>query len=127
MSYQGHRIKIGNTIVPNLLISKGTYSFKKDKREAGSWQDGNGKEHFDHFRPRQVTIQFSIKERNLEEQASISGIFATQDNLNVEYWDDYACEYATGTFRMNAPAIKHMEAPGNDIRYASTQIVLTEY
>lgn len=127
MSYQGYRIKVGDVIIPNLLISKGTYSFKKDKREAGSWQDGNGYEHFEHHKPKQTVIQFSIKERNLEEQASISGIFAEQDNLAVEYWDDYACKYATGTFHMTAPAIKHIEAPGNNIRYATTQIVLTEY
>jgi len=127
MSYAGYRIKIGNTIVPNLLVSKGSYTFKKNKREAGSWQDANGYDHFDHFKPTQVVVQFSIKERNLEEQASITGIFASQENLTVEYWDDYACEYATGTFRMTAPAIKHTEAPGDNIRYAATQIVLTEY
>lgn len=127
MSYAGYRIKIGDTIVPNLLISKGTYSFKKNKREAGSWTDGNGYDHFEHHKPKQTVIQFSIRERNLEEQASISGIFTEQDNLTVEYWDDYTCRYATGTFHMTEPTIKHKEAPGNDIRYAVTQIVLTEY
>ena len=47
--------------------------------------------------------------------------------MAVEYWDDYACDYVTGLFRMKAPSIKHIETPGNDIRYATTQIVLEEY
>lgn len=127
MSYQGYRIKIGDTIVPNLLISKGSYSFRKNKRVAGSWTDANGIGHYANHKARQAVIQFSIKERNLEEHQSIAPIFAAQDNLTVEYWDEYACEYVTGNFRMSEPQIKHIETPGNDIRYATAQIVLTEY
>lgn len=127
MSYAGYRVKIGDTIVPNLLISKGTYSFKKNKRVAGSWTDANGIDHYADHKARRAVIQFSIKERHLEEHQSIAAIFENQDNLSVEYWDEYACEYKTGRFRMAEPQIKHIETPGNDIRYAATQIVLTEY
>ena len=127
MSYAGYRIKVGDVIIPNLLISKGSYSFKKNKREAGSWTDANGIDHYAYHDARQTVIQFSIKERSLEEHKTIAPIFAAQDNLTVEYWDEYDCEYKTGRFRMAEPQIKHIETPGNNIRYATAQIALTEY
>lgn len=125
--YDNIRISINSTDIPNSLIAKGTYSFIKDKRVAGEWTDGNGITHQDIFTDRKVTITFSIRERSLTEQESIVGIFAAQEDVPVEYWDDYDCTYKTGMFRMNAPTIQHLTVANNDIEYATTQIVLEEY
>lgn len=127
MSYKGYRLKIEGAEISNLLISKGSYSFRKDKREAGSWTDANGISHFDNHKTTKAFIQFAIKEHTLAEHESIAGIFEKQEKVAVEYWDDYACKYVAGSFRMNAPGIKHIETPDNDIRYATIQITLEEY
>lgn len=125
--YEGYRVKINNTEVSNLLIASGTYSFKKERRLVRSWTDANGIAHHDYYAKPKVTIKFSIRERNLKEQKSICGIFAEQENLTVKYWDDYACEYKTGTFQMNEPQIKHKKGLKDEILYTSTEILLEEY
>jgi hypothetical protein len=127
MPYAGYRVKIGNTIISNDLIQKGTYSFQKPKRIAGSWKDEQQIEHQQVLSNRKVAISFSIRERELADQETITGIFATQENLTVEYWDDYDCTYKTGTFYMNAPKISHVNSSGGSLFYAATPIQLTEY
>lgn len=125
--YEGYRVKINGTNVSNMLIASGTYSFKKERRLVRSWTDANGVDHFDYYDKPKVTIKFSIRERNLEEHQSICGIFAAQENLSVKYWDDYTCEYKTGTFQMNEPQIKHKKGLNDEILYTSTEILLEEY
>lgn len=128
LNYSGYRVKIGNTIISNDLIQKGTYSFIKNKRIPGDWKDAAQIQHQQVLDNRKVTISFSLRERSLTEQDSVKGIFTSQENLSVQYWDDYACEYQTGTFYMDAPSISHLNtAGGNGINYAATQIKLTEY
>ena len=127
MAYLGYRVKIEETEVPNLLIASGTYSFVKEKRLARSWTDANGMDHYDYHSDKKAVIAFDIRERNLFEQESIKGIFAKQDNLTVEYWDDYDCEYKTGTFKMTEPEISHKKGLNTDILYNTTQIILEEY
>ena len=127
MSYNGYRVKIGDTTVSNLLISSGSYSILKSRRLIRQWTDANGKDHYDYFQNPKVTIKFSLRERTLAEHESIKNLFTTYDNLYVEYWDDYDCAYKTGYFRMEEPKISHAKAPGADIRYSATPIELKEY
>lgn len=126
LSYAGYRVKIGNQIINNNLIQKGSYSFVKEKRIPSSWEDVNKYEHQQVNSARKVVITFSLIERDLTEQDSIKSIFATQENLSVQYWDDYACEYKSGTFYMDAPKISHRNTIGG-LRYNATPIKLTEY
>lgn len=126
MSYMGYRVKIGDFIVSNDLIQKGTYNFVKAKRIAKTWEDANKKEHQDIVDNRKVTIKFSIRERRLEDQETLTALFAAQENLIVTYWDDYACDYKSSTFYMDAPNIQHLNTIGG-IMYAATPITLTEY
>ena len=91
-----------------------------------SYPDGNGITHEEYHDTTRAKVGFSLKERNLEEQISIKGIFGMQNKVSVEYWDDYDCVYRTGTFRMEAPTITHRNSVGNDISYNATPIVLEE-
>lgn len=125
--YTNCRIQIGNTAIDNSLIARGSYSFIKDKRVSGSWEDGNGISHDNIFDKRKVTITFSLRERSLEEQESLAGIFATQENVLVTYFDDYDCTFKQGNFKMNAPTINHLNVSYENIEYAATQIILEEY
>lgn len=126
MSYDGYRVKIGSTIISNDMIQKGSYSFIKEKRMPASWNDASMYEHQQVQSKRKVSITFNIRERDMTEQDSIKGIFATEENISVKYWDDYDCEYKEGTFYMQAPTITHRNTIGG-IRYAATTIKLTEY
>lgn len=125
-TYLGYRVKIGNTIISNDLIQKGSYNFVKAKRICRTWNDADLKEHQDISATRKVTISFSLRERSLTEQETIKDIFATQENLTITYWDDYDCSYQSSTFFMDAPNIQHLNTVGG-INYAATPITLTEY
>ena len=127
LSYLGYRVKIGNTIISNDLIKKGSYSFVKGKRMAADWEDAVKTEHQNLMTKRKAKISFSLRERDLAEQDSIKGIFQSEENLTVTYWDDYDCEYKSGTFFMEAPEIQHENTAVGGIFYATTPIKLTEY
>ena len=126
LTYAGYRLIIGGVTVSNDLIQKGSYSFVKQKRIATTFQDSVLTEHQQVLPNRKVVISFSLRERNLAEQDSIKGIFDTQDNISVTYWDDYTCSYQTGTFYMTPPQITHRNTVGG-INYSSTPVTLTEY
>ena len=127
MDYQGFRVKINDTVIPNVLIAAGTYSFVKEPRVAKTWTDSKGISHKSFHAKDKVKISFSIKERNLEEHRSIKGIFANKKNVTVYYWDDYDCEYKEGNFEMSSATISHRKALTNEILYDSTAITLGEY
>lgn len=126
LTYAGYRLIVGGTTISNDLIQKGSYSFVKQKRIATEFKDSVLTDHQQVLPNRKVIISFSLRERNLEEQDSVKGIFATQENVSVTYWDDYECTYKTGTFYMDAPQITHRNTVGG-INYNSTPITLTEY
>jgi hypothetical protein len=62
----------------------------------------------------------------LTEQESVKGLFESQENLTITFWDDYDCVYRTSVFYMDAPDIQHLNTVGG-INYAATPIKLTEY
>lgn len=127
MNYKGYRIKIDGFEIPNVLIAAGSYSFAKVPRVANRWNDGYGVRHKDFHESDKVTIGFSIRERTLEEHASIKEIFKNQRTVNVEYWDDYTCEYREGSFEMASVTVGHKKALNNEILYKATPIRLEEY
>lgn len=127
MSYKGYRVKIEGTEIPNMLIAAGSYSFSKSPRVANSWNDGFGVKHEDYHATDKANIAFSIRERKLQEQESIKGIFQKQKKVTVEYWDDYECAYKEGVFKMSGATIGHKNALNNEILYKATQIRLEEY
>lgn len=127
MSYNGYRVIIEGTTVPDNLIGRGSWSFSKPKRITGSYVDGNQIEHEDVLDNRKVDIRFNIKPRTLAEQDSIKGIFAKQEHVAVTYWDDFLCDYATGDFKMEAPTCQHRDTLYGDIFYVATPIHLVEY
>lgn len=126
MSYLGYRLIINNVTITKDLIQKGTYQFSKEKRMAASWNDANITEHHQVSSNRKVKISFNIRERDLSEQEAIKDIFSLSENIPVTYWDDYACEYKSSTFYMDAPKITHRNTIGG-INYNATAINLTEY
>ena len=126
MSYNGYRIALNGITVTNDLVQKGTYKAIPTKRVVATWLDANFIEHQDVLPTRKMDIQFSLRQRSLAEQDSIKGIFATQENVSVVYWDDKTCDYKVGTFRMEAPEFSHISTVGG-INYAETPIHLIEY
>ena len=127
MSYNGYRVIINGTTVPDNLIQKGSWSFNRPKRIVSTWKDANQIEHQDVLPTRKVDISFSIKPRFLAEHELIKGIFSLQEQIPVTYWDDYECIYKTGTFYMDAVKISHKNTEYGDIWYTATPIHLTEY
>ena len=126
MSYSGYRIIINGITIWNSLISKGTYQAVPQKRIAASWEDANLISHEEVLSNRKMDISFALRERSLEEQESIMGIFALEENVPVTYWDDKTCTYKTGTFKMEAPKFQHRNTIGG-INYNPTTIHLIEY
>lgn len=127
MAYNGYRVIINGTIVPDNLIQKGSWNMSKPKRIVSSWVDANQIEHEDVLPTRKVDISFSIKPRFLSEQESIIGILALQEHVPVTYWDDYSCSYKTGDFKMDPVRFNHKNTEYGDIWYTATPIHLTEY
>lgn len=126
MSYNGYRIIINGVTIWNSLISKGTWQAVPQKRIAGKWTDANMIEHEEVLSNRKMDISFALRERSLEEQDSIKGIFATEENVPVTYWSDKECVYKTGTFKMEASKFTHRNTIGG-INYNPTTIHLIEY
>ena len=127
MSYSGYRVMIGENIVPNNVIAKGTYQFYKEKRITGTWKNAAQIEKQDVYSKRKTVIQFSIIPMNLTDHEAIKWLFASQENLLVSYWDDYDCEYKTGYFYMERPQMSHSNSQGGSLFYEAIQIKLTEY
>ena len=126
MSYAGYRVKIGSTVIKNTMIAPESYGIVKEERVIYTWKDADQVEHRDIADTLKTKISFSIRERTMDEQASIAAIFGTLKNLTVEYWDDIAGDYVTGTFYMSAPNIQSVRF-GAALLYRETAITLTEY
>lgn len=127
MSYDGYRVIINETTIPDNLIAKGSWNLNKSKRIVSNWKDANQIEHEDVLPDRKADIRFSIKRRKLEEQEQIIGILSLQEHVPVTYWDDYTCSYKTGDFKMDAVTFNHENTEYGDIQYSATPIHLTEY
>lgn len=126
MSYAGYRIIMNGVTIHNSMISKGSFQITPGKRIAATWTDANLVEHQEVLSNPKMNISFNIRERNLNEQISIKGIFALKENIPVTYWDDESCEYKTGMFYMDAPQISHRNTIGG-INYNATKIQLHQY
>lgn len=126
MTYNGYRLIINGITIYNSLISKGTYQATPQKRIVAKWEDANLIEHEEVLSNRKMDISFALRERSLDEQDSIKGIFATEENVPVTYWDDRTCAYKTGTFKMEASKFSHRNTIGG-INYNPTTIHLVEY
>lgn len=126
MTYNGYRLIINGITIYNSLISKGTYQSTPQKRIAAKWEDANLIEHEEVLSNRKMDISFALRERSLDEQDSIKGIFALEENVPVTYWDDKTCTYKTGSFKMEASKFSHRNTIGG-INYNPTTIHLVEY
>lgn len=126
MTYYGYRLIINGITIWNSLISKGTYQAVPQKRIAASWEDANLISHEEVLSNQKMDISFALRERTLEEQDSIKGVFATRENISVTYWDDTTCAYKSGEFKMEAPKFSHRNTIGG-INYNPTTIHLVEY
>ena len=126
MSYNGYRLIINGITITNDTIQKGTYQAIPQKRVVATWLDANFIEHQDILPTRKMEISFSLRQRNLTEQQNLIGLFSTQENIPVTYWDDKSCTYKSGTFRMEAPEFSVLNTIGG-INYAETPIHLIEY
>lgn len=123
--YKGYRVKINGTIIDNLMIVRGSYSMMREQRVIDSYHDASGTYHEELSPVSKANIQFSIRDRSMEEQAVIAAAFSSR-NVSVEYWDDTTLKYDTGTFRVENPTYTHSYAVKDRIRYGEAAIVLKE-
>ena len=122
--YQGYRVKINGTVIDNMMIVRGSYSMKPEQRVIDSYYDAAGTYH-EELGPVKANIQFSIRDRSMEEQAVIAAAFSNR-NVTVQYWDDTKLDYATGTFRVENPTYTHSYAVHDRIRYGEAAMELKE-
>ncbi len=125
--YKGYRIKINGIIVNDNFISRGSYSAERAEKVLYEYYDADGERHEELSGHVIIKISFSIRQRNMKEQAQLYGIFKQQNNVPVEYWDDISAEYKEGIFKMKKPVIKHRNTINGSISYDKTAIVLEEY
>lgn len=124
--YEGYRIKINGITVSNLMIAKGSYLLKKADRIIDSWNDADDVEHVVAMQNKRVTITFRLRKHKLSEHAAFASLTAKTLKVPVEYYDDQAQSYISGTFRMKEVTFSHDNAAGNSINYSETEIQLTE-
>lgn len=74
--FNGYRLKIGETIIPNNYIAKGTYSCVPNQRIIGKWTDGNGIEHTNYYPNAKYTISFSLRECDSSESEALFRLFS---------------------------------------------------
>lgn len=125
--YQGYRLKIDDTIVPNEIIARGTFSFQKVDRIIDSYEDEKGVTHEVVADKKRVLIGFSFKEHDSSEHLVFCRYINKKDNVSVEYYDDEENVYEPGIFKIEASAFTHRNVIGNNILYNSCAIKLTEY
>lgn len=125
--YQGYRLVIDGTPLNDSLVAKGSYKFNRTKRTSGTWTDLNGVFHEDVLPITKTVITFQLRQRNLAEQESIKNLFASMQNVRVQYWDDLACRYRLGNFMMRVQDINHYTIEPGGIQYNATQVTLEEY
>lgn len=122
--YKGYRLRVNGAIIENLMIVRGSYKMKPEQRVFASYYDANGT-YCEELSPVKANIQFSIRDRSMEEQAVIAAAFSSR-NVSVEYWNDATMKYDTGTFRVENPTYTHSYAVKDRIRYGQAAIVLKE-
>lgn len=127
MSYSGYRIKVNGNVLSDKWISKGTFNAVPQKRVCSTYTDANGVEHNTYYPTAKEKITFSIRERNESEQEEIKWLWASTDNLSVEYWDDASCSYKSGIFKMDRPTFNHYTINGVlGLMYSATAITMEE-
>lgn len=125
MSYNGYRVKIGTTTIKNTMIAPDSYSVQINQRIVGTWKDGNLVEHRE-VAGTKTEVVFSLRARTSSEQATISTIFSSYENLTVKYYDDISASYKTIDCYMIPPKFS-TKRHGNSLLYEPTQIKLVEY
>lgn len=127
MAYRKYRVKIGENIVSDMLVAKGTYSFQKQDRVIESYDDEEGITHEIVAKKKKVVISFSFKEHELDEHQSIADFIKEKNNVNIQYWDDEECEYKDGLFKISGGTFSHRTTHGENIKYNACPVTLEEY
>jgi hypothetical protein len=127
MAYEGYRIKVNGNVIPNALIAKGSYKFKKISRVIASYYDAAGYLHEEKSPRERTSITFAIRERNRAEHESIIGAFLKRENVVVVYWDEESGIYREAICKIGDIDISHLNTIGGDINYAEMPISIEEY
>ena len=126
-AYNGYRLKINGVIVPNVIMSRGTWSASNKKRLVSSWTDANGVLHEYYYDKKQANISFTLREHTVEEHDSFITYFTDHTHVAVEYWDDDTAGYLTFDGKIEDIDWSHNIALENEIRYNPTEISILEY
>ena len=132
-AYKGYQLMISNIKLPYLdetdvnIIEPGTYSTNDSQRLIEEWQDMDGDIHREVFSNKKTSIQFTIKERTLEQQEKILPILKKYNNIVVTYWSDSEAVYKTGLFFIESIDSLTSIATKDTIYYGETTIQLMEH
>ncbi len=89
---EGFLLKVGNSEIPNVYISKGTYKAACDKIIAGSYQDCEGTDHFDVYQNRKLNVELKISDCTEDIYTSILSLIranflnVNEENIIVTAW-----------------------------------------
>lgn len=124
--YRGYRLKIGNNILPNNMIAKGSFSVIDNDRVVEIWKDANQVEHQITEGTPKANISFSLREHDSTEHASFILYLSILNDVHVEYYDDLTDSYRVATCRIEKPVFAHLNTYGGKIQYAVTPIKIIE-
>lgn len=124
--FQGYRIKIHNTVFPDIFIARGSYKCIEDDRVVEIWTDANKVEHKITTGIPKATISFSIKEHDSAEHSEIMIFFQESDNIEVEYYSDKKDLYRIAYCRLEPIEFSHKNVNKSKITYDKADVKLIE-
>lgn len=126
-NYNRYRLRIGDHLIDDSMIQRGSYSFKKEDRVIDSYTDADMRLHEIVANHPRVVILFSFREHDSSEHLSFARCINNKNNVEVQYWDDEEEMYLDGNFKIDAVEFSHRNIHGDNILYNSANVKLTEY
>ena len=127
MAYLGYRLKINGVVVPDVIMQRGSWSAKLERRLISSWTDAGGKLHESYYPDKKVSIKFSLREHNIVDHESYITYFTNKDHVAIVAWIDDTATYETVDCKINDIEWTHRVATNNDIWYNPADIEIMEY
>lgn len=94
--YEGYRLKIGEVVVKDNWIARGTYKCAPNqKRILKEWNDVQGKRHVTYAPHTRTEITFNIRKRDMNLQQQATELLKNRENVEITYWNERKMQYET--------------------------------
>ncbi len=128
MAFAGYLLKINSTIFPNKYIQLDSYvSTPNQIMDVDSYRDADGVLHRNTLTHTASKIEFNTPCLNLADKNKLKIYIPTRKKLTLEYWNDDANAYTTGTFYVPDITYDIYHITSNDIIYKPIRIAFIEY